>query len=743
LQVKTARRKAAEREDESDGDDEGNDEEEAAGQPAEGDDATVAGQPAEGDDATNATDAVVVPEPPVTTVPPMGRSDSERGSEWRVCDSNPGSVSSCKLYDQLSLQWAAFRDEADQAREELHRREEEFRGLADTLNEQLGLLANVKGRYMEKLGEAVSGLNAYGSEMKQKEEEQRQLQEEYEERRRTARAKISEILYTDICAIIRVRNDLLVASSTSPPDAVVDCDVEDWQDGECSMECDDACPAGGALGSNVDPFKCGGVQTLTRRVVVSPNEYGVSCPALTAQRKCNQVRCPVDCVMSEWSGWSKCTRECEGGVQLQTRSILTKPRHGGKACDTVQEERPCNTDSCDRDCLLDRWSQWSSCSVACAGGVQRRERRVLEPIRGEGRCPKQTSRWRLRSRPCNVQSCEGDEVCVGKQDLVLAIDGSGSVGEEGFEIYKELAVNITARYQARYFGKDAAKVGLVLFGQGRVKLDGGITEANRVAGLTADLQAIQDHIGSLVWQRGFANMAQAFTLADRMLSEGGRREAQSAVLVISDGKLPFARAALQKAQELKDKNVRIFALSSNIGGQDLDVLKGLVREPTASDSSGMVLYDSLEKLDDNFDVYAQEVVTKLCSHAISPSVFARQADYYEYTLIFEGGLPDDSCGGRWMELGHVDALQECADMARASGMGNGFSFGVGRETMGSCSAGWLGISDIQGAADEDASLQVQDTQWTTFLESLGDPQCPGGTWLPNPYFDVYVLKPQL
>merc|ERR1719258_982971 len=93
-------------------------------------------------------------------------------------------------------------------------------------------------------------------------------------------------------------------------------------------------------------------------VVAAPNEYGMECPQLERIKKCNQFKCPVDCVESEWSGWSKCSKECESGVQVRTRSILTKAKNGGKACDTVQEEQSCHTGSCDRDCSLDDWTDW-------------------------------------------------------------------------------------------------------------------------------------------------------------------------------------------------------------------------------------------------------------------------------------------------------------------------------------------------------------------------------------------------
>jgi len=41
---------------------------------------------------------------------------------------------------------------------------------------------------------------------------------------------------------------------------------------------------------------------------------------------------PVDCVLSEWQGWTECTKECGGGQQKKMRHIVTKPSHGGKPC---------------------------------------------------------------------------------------------------------------------------------------------------------------------------------------------------------------------------------------------------------------------------------------------------------------------------------------------------------------------------------------------------------------------------
>merc|ERR1719223_998898 len=167
---------------------------------------------------------------------------------------------------------------------------------------------------------------------------------------------------------------------------------EGWDEdrGECiapsgnAILCDDTCP-------QADPYKCGGSETMKRDVVVLPDANGMRCPKLEREKKCGQKKCPVDCSMSEWSGWSKCTKDCESGVETKTRSVLTKPKNGGRGCDSVQEERPCNTGSCDRDCTLSDWSQWSPCTMACSGGITERYKKVVVPIRGQGKCPQKTN----------------------------------------------------------------------------------------------------------------------------------------------------------------------------------------------------------------------------------------------------------------------------------------------------------------------------------------------------------------
>ena len=133
--------------------------------------------------------------------------------------------------------------------------------------------------------------------------------------------------------------------------------------------------------------------------------------SLKSNRK--KVKAPVDCVVSEWSDWTICRASCgKPGRQVRTKSIITSPSRGGVKCPkkkALRERRKCrvNDADCDDanggvvDCVLGEWSQWSSCSRSCGGGVARRTRkRVTKPKKGGKPC-KATK----EKRECNPELC--------------------------------------------------------------------------------------------------------------------------------------------------------------------------------------------------------------------------------------------------------------------------------------------------------------------------------------------------
>merc|ERR1719188_1604604 len=636
--------------------------------------------------------------------------------QWKKC--NDGPVNCGLLHDTMSLQWGKFKDLVDELQEIMDKNQDHYNEVVTNLNGQLSVVNDEKTVCMEKLAESISNINADADERTEKDEQERELRHEYEKKMAVCHAKITEIMYTNICAVRKVRNAVMTFSSTSKPSQITDCVMSDWIPGSCPKACDNTCP-------QEDPYKCGAWQWLYRRAIVNANQFGVKCPGRWRRKKCGQIKCPVDCVMSQWSGWSKCTKECESGVQVRTRSIVTKPMHGGKFCDTVQEERSCNTGSCDRDCTLKKWSKWSWCSMSCNGGIQTHHRKVLVPIRGLGKCPKPTSYRRFGTKKCNTQKCVGDEVCIAQQDLIIAIDGSGSVREEGFNVIRDFAANLTDRYKDKYFGKEAMKIGVVLFGNGHVLDDGTITNAINVLPLTNDMDAVRKKILEVKWQRGFTNMAQAFSLADTMLTQGGRSEAQSAVMVLSDGKPSFWYQTVQKARELHDKNIQVFM--SPITSFKSKELR-MMREKLASQPwrANYFRIPGLDVLEHNMDVFKQQVIATFCPDSMSLAALRQKEDYRKYMLIREDGYPNFPCGG-WFYNGNM-GVDDCAAQAREAGM-KAFFVGKGKYRRKYCYA---------------SRMAVTQDLWNKWSAKRKDPECPGGNeakWLPSKYFDTYAINP--
>jgi len=659
--------------------------------------------------------------------------DPHPAGQWKKCvDGEPN----CGLlHDLMSLEWGKFRDGFDELTAEMNQNKEEFDATKRNINEELTVISDEKTKHMEVLAQTISSINADTEEMNEKDQQKRDLTHEFDKHCKVFREKIEEILYTRICAVRKVRNELLEHSTESPPSKFSDCDFSDWasKTGECiaptgnAILCDDSCPRN-------DPYKCGGSETMKRDVVVLPDDYGMKCPQLEREKKCGQKKCPVDCLMSEWSGWSKCTKDCESGVQSKTRDVLTKPKNGGRGCDSVTEERPCNTGSCDRDCTLSDWSEWSPCTMACSGGITERIKKVVIPIRGQGKCPIKSSPPRFEKEKCNKQDCVGDEICIAKQDLVIALDASGSLREKGYDIVRGFAVNLTKRYKSKYFGAPAIKMGVALFGNGHlIELAGGgttIKPAINLQPLTFDLEQVGTKIKETEWQRGFTNMAQAFTTADTILGQGGRAEAQSAVMVISDGKFSFKYQTAEKAQELKDKNVQIY-MAPITASRDKSLFE-LMKWASQPWQTNYERIPGLAALKSNTGIFVQKLIVKFCPDSMSPSLRAAKDNMRQYILVHEDGWASDECG-KWEEMEPTKSKDECARQAREAGF-PGFAFGK-EFAFGSCYG-----EEIVVTQEYFDKYQVDPEDPAPACGNKN--QCPQDCmWLENPYFNSYIINP--
>merc|ERR1719388_117001 len=279
------------------------------------------------------------------------------------------------------------------------------------------------------------------------------------------------------------------------------------------------------------------------------------------------------------------------------------------------------------------------------------------PIRGNGRCPKPKSYRRYGIKKCNTHNCRGDEICIAKQDLVLSIDGSGSLRKTGFDILKGFSKKLVSKYMGMYFGFEDMKIAVVQFGNGEILSDGSIADALLIQELTSDMEKVAAAIDGIEFKKGFTNMAQAFGVAEKVLLLGGRKAAQSAVLTLTDGKPSFLFQTYEKVMQLKDKHIQLFfAPITTFKGEEVALMKKWASTPW---ETNLERIPGLEVLKADEDVFIQKVLVKFCPHAMSPAAVDQEETEMGYMLIRENGR----CGPR-KELLSAQKVQVAADCAR-------------------------------------------------------------------------------
>lgn len=316
--------------------------------------------------------------------------------------------------------------------------------------------------------------------------------------------------------------------------------------------------------------------------------------------------------------------------------------------------------------------------MACGGGNQDRVRKVTVPIRGGGSCPTAESSHRFQRQECNAHVCVGDELCVAKQDLVVVVDGSGSVHADGFKLVREFTEGLLERYRSRYWGDSSMQVGMVLFGNGAIEEDGTISKAVLVHELSDDIAAVRTAAEGITAQKGFTNLAQAYALAQKLLQQKSRKDAQSAVLTISDGKPSFLFETREKNKAMKDGGITFFniGIAEFPGSDQWKLMQEMASQPAETNT---VRVPGLDALEDGGGPFVQEALTKFCPNSISPSMAVQTEESQGYMLVRKGGY----CG----ELGECtrDAVHDpalCKTFAEDHGS-PGFALGQGLRA-GSC-----------------------------------------------------------
>jgi len=179
---------------------------------------------------------------------------------------------------------------------------------------------------------------------------------------------------------------------------------------------------------------------------------------------------------------------------------------------------------------------------------------------------------RLHYQDCNQQRCEVPAnavtlTCNAELDVVLVIDGSGSLGQEGWLASKKAAETFVSAFES----KDAAtpsmaRMSVILFSgpntwAGIKKCwggDGATVDVEKecnvklVEHFTEKMADVKSKIADLAWPKGTTLTSLALSVAKTEL-DLGRKDAQSVVVIITDGRPMSYRRTWFAARDLRRK----------------------------------------------------------------------------------------------------------------------------------------------------------------------------------------------
>merc|ERR1712216_501369 len=113
----------------------------------------------------------------------------------------------------------------------------------------------------------------------------------------------------------------------------------------------------------------GGQRHRSRIVLQNNNHGGLKCGPLLQKEPCRVIPCPINCELSKWTQWGKCSKVCGSGEHTRSRSVTTTAKYNGIGCGSLTQRRYCNTQPCAVVCRVSEWDPFSPCSKTCGGGI--------------------------------------------------------------------------------------------------------------------------------------------------------------------------------------------------------------------------------------------------------------------------------------------------------------------------------------------------------------------------------------
>jgi len=433
-----------------------------------------------------------------------------------------------KLQERFLLIQAGIQDERDELMSQRERMENFCEETKNSYESQIQNSNDRLSNAQAKLATATEKEATAGETARQTAAENAQLNKDLTKQMKTCSGNYINF-ETELCALKKIRGELYKMQGSGHSAFFQDCEVSKWDPEECTKKCNK------------------GNQKLTRTVLTHANG-GAKCLPLAAERSCNTQPCPINCKLSVWSGWSKCSAECGGGVRQRLREVKMAMKHNGKPCGETSQTVPCQAQACEKDCVLSSWSKWSSCSKDCDGGTMKRQKHVTEPSLGAGKCADRWEPSRLQYKKCAMHRCEvpaahEPKTCNRSLDVVVLLDGSGSMGKTGFASEMKAAQTFVDAFM-----KSNAQFSVILYsgprtwsgyykcvGSSKKNIDPEECGIKTVSHFTKDLKKLKGLIAGLEFPMGSTLTSLALMTAKAEFALG-RRESPIIVVVFTDGR---------------------------------------------------------------------------------------------------------------------------------------------------------------------------------------------------------------
>ncbi|MEQ2256405.1 hypothetical protein ILYODFUR_023886 [Ilyodon furcidens] len=123
------------------------------------------------------------------------------------------------------------------------------------------------------------------------------------------------------------------------------------------------------------------------------------------------IPCPRDCVVSEFSPWTSCSKTCSIGLRNRIRFVLAPPLFGGSACPNLTEFQTCQPGLCDGEENLYslRVGPWGSCSLPLPRQARQAEKPPTESNKRSRESDKPTKDSNKQSRDSETPAKGGDK----------------------------------------------------------------------------------------------------------------------------------------------------------------------------------------------------------------------------------------------------------------------------------------------------------------------------------------------